>query len=69
MKYLMLSVLLTILVSCIGERKRMDSWIGSSKQDVIMKFGPPERSASDGGSGEVLVYSNQFYNSYLHTGE
>ena len=41
----------------------MDSWVGDSKQNLILKWGPPVRLASDGGTGEILVYSKQRYNS------
>jgi hypothetical protein len=44
----------------------MDSWVGSTKQDLILKWGPPERTASDGGTGEILVYSSRFYNAALN---
>ena len=39
----------------------MDSWLGHSKQELIMKWGPPARTASDGGTGEILVYAQQVY--------
>lgn len=39
----------------------MDSWLGSTKQELIMQWGPPARTASDGGTGEILVYANQGY--------
>lgn len=45
----------------------MDSWIGKTKQNLIMSWGPPERTESDGGTGEVLVYSSKYYNSYYRT--
>jgi len=39
----------------------MDSWLGDTKQNLILKWGPPARVASDGGSGEILIYSRQVY--------
>jgi hypothetical protein len=42
----------------------MDSWMGSPKQNLILQKGPPERTASDGAGGEILIYSVQTYNSY-----
>jgi hypothetical protein len=59
MKYLLLALLLG---GCVSQQKLMDSWIGSTKQDLILKWGPPEREVSDGGSGEILVYSRSFFN-------
>lgn len=35
--------------------------MGHSKQDLIMKWGPPARYTSDGGNGEILVYAKQVY--------
>lgn len=39
----------------------MNSWIGQTKQNLIMNWGPPVKTASDGGSGEILVYSSKVY--------
>lgn len=39
----------------------MDSWIGSSKQTLIMSWGPPAKIESDGDGGEILVYAHQVY--------
>ena len=44
----------------------MDSWMGSTKQQLILQKGPPERTASDGSDGEVLIYSTQTYNAYYN---
>jgi hypothetical protein len=57
-------VAVIFLSSCMSTRKLMDSWVGDSKQNLILKWGPPERLASDGGSGEIMIYSRQVYNSY-----
>lgn len=50
-----------LLTACTSQREIMDSWLGHSRQEVIMKWGPPARTASDGGTGEILVYANQVY--------
>ena len=39
----------------------MNSWIGETKQSLIMNWGPPEKTATDGGNGEILVYSSKVY--------
>ncbi len=62
MKYLPL--LLLFFASCTSEREIMDSWLGHEKKEVILKWGPPQRTTSDGNSGEVLVYSNQYAYNY-----
>jgi len=37
----------------------MNSWIGHSSKDVILSWGPPNRIAPDGGTGEIYIYSTQ----------
>ncbi len=37
----------------------MNSWINSTKHDLIMSWGPPARTASDGGTGEILIYARE----------
>lgn len=62
MKLLIACVIISIICSsCTIEKKTMDSWIGSTKQNLILKWGPPARIASDGGNGEILIYSTQSY--------
>lgn len=34
----------------------MDSWIGHSEHDLIVSYGPPTTSTSDGQNGKVLSY-------------
>jgi hypothetical protein len=54
-------VSLFLIVGCYSTQKTMDSWIGSSKKDLIMNWGPPDRTASDGSGGEILIYAKQVY--------
>lgn len=53
------SILLAValLSACLSQQKIMNSWLGSTKQNLIMSWGPPDRIASDGGTGEILVYA------------
>ena len=60
-KIFILFFILSLLMSCVSTKKVMDSWLGSTKQQIIMSWGPPARTASDGGTGEILVYANQGY--------
>lgn len=39
----------------------MDTWLGSSKQNLIMKNGLPLKTGPDGAGGEVLMYGDQVY--------
>lgn len=36
----------------------MDSWIDNSKQDLVLKWGPPARVASDANGGEIYIYES-----------
>ena len=59
-KNIILSLLILFLSSCHLQEKiqaSMDSWIGHTKQEVIMSWGPPARSCSDGANGEIIIYS------------
>lgn len=42
----------------------MNSWLGKTKMDIIGQAGPPARVASDGGFGEILIYSQQGYSPF-----
>jgi hypothetical protein len=66
-----LVILITVLLaSCVSSReatkKAMDSWLGSTKQSLILEWGAPNRVTSDGDGGEVLVFERSTYNSYYH---
>ena len=50
---------LFLMTACTSQREILNSWLGSTKQQLIMSWGPPSRTASDGGDGEILVYANQ----------
>lgn len=72
-KLFLIMLLLALSISClaIGKKKRakMDSWLHHSKHELILKWGPPVRTTSDGADGEILIYcstryydGNTFYN-------
>jgi hypothetical protein len=42
--------------SNVDPEEGMNSWKGSSKHELILKFGPPTSTASDGNGGEILTY-------------
>ena len=57
MKYLLQ---VTILLSaCQSQQQILDTWMGHHKSALIMSWGPPQRTASDGNNGEILVYAKQ----------
>lgn len=47
----------------------MNSWLGSTKNQLIMKKGLPLREGSDGAGGDVLVYGVQLNSAYGSTWE
>ncbi len=38
----------------------MNTWIDKEEYQLIEKWGPPARKASNGSTGEILIYSSQF---------
>src|SRR5258708_40313966 len=50
-----------LLSSCVNQRKVLDSWVDKEEYQLIEKWGPPVRRASNGSNGEILIYSQQFY--------
>lgn len=39
----------------------LQTWIGNSKQNLIMQWGPPTSTSSDGAGGDVLMYATRVY--------
>ena len=37
------------------EKKAMDSWLGFQKSALILSWGPPTRTESDGNGGTILI--------------
>lgn len=60
---LLIAISLLLFIGC-SVRKKMDSWLGQSKHDVIMSWGPPESTAPDGNGGEIITYSQRVANQY-----
>ena len=59
--FLLLGLCSVMMFSCVSTKKRLDPWLGSTKKELIMSWGPPIRTVSDGGTGEILVYADQSY--------
>jgi len=53
------------LFSCNTQRKALDSWLGSTKYNLILSWGPPARTAEDGNGGEVLIYARHIYSQQM----
>ncbi|MGB8193254.1 MAG: hypothetical protein WCF67_15095 [Chitinophagaceae bacterium] len=62
MKAILFALFLFLLASCGPSTKTiLNSWVGKDKSDLIMKWGPPTQTTSDGKGGEVLVYAHRVY--------
>lgn len=59
-------------IACSSTKKvskteeNLNSWLGSTKQALILKWGPPTQTTSDGGGGEILVYAHRVYYVYYN---
>lgn len=65
MRILSLMIVL-LLFSCTSQREIMDSYLGTSRRNVILNFGPPDNVYTDKSVGEILIYGQQksYYNQY-----
>lgn len=54
-------IIALFFTACTTERQIMDSWLGSTKHELILQQGLPDQSGSDGSDGEVLVYSSSYF--------
>lgn len=61
MKYVIIAAIMILMVSCGSTRKAMDSWLGSDKTELIRQWGPPFATVSDGGTGEIMVFTDAIY--------
>jgi hypothetical protein len=60
MKYVLI---LIFFCACTSQREIMDSWLGSTKHQLLTEWGPPSQTSDDGDGGEILVFtSSTFYN-------
>jgi hypothetical protein len=47
---------LASLSGCASYDAAMKSWVGSTEHELILDWGPPTRTASDGSDGRILIY-------------
>lgn len=67
---LSLTIIMTVLfcVSCADNRasqtkQTMDSWLGATKADLLLKWGPPSSTFPDGKGGEIYSYIHSYQTS------
>ncbi len=54
--FIALAGLLLFLSSCTGPSEAMQSWVGSSINDLYLSWGPPSSTMSDGNGGTIISY-------------
>ncbi len=56
---------LLLVGGCASQVNRvMESWVGKHQSDLILAWGPPQQTASDGKGGSILIYG-----SYVNLGQ
>ena len=65
MKTISKILLIGLLISGCGTQKKLETtltfWMGSTKHDLVMSWGAPTQTSSDGNGGEILTYANRVY--------
>ena len=59
MRKIIIIFLCLSILGCASINKTMRSWVGHHKSELILKWGPPSRTADDGKGGEILIYEYQ----------
>lgn len=63
--YLFLLVLTIFSSGCATQtNEKMQSWLGHHQSELIASWGPPQKTASDGKGGTILIYE-----SYVNLGQ
>lgn len=56
---LMIAVIGVVLIGCQTTQQVMNSWIGHTKHELILSWGPPTSVMDDGNGGEILIYDKR----------
>jgi hypothetical protein len=59
MKKLIPIIAIIFLVSCSGQKKLMNVWIGSSKENLLLDWGMPSKTVEVEPGGEILVFAEE----------
>ena len=54
----LIALVLALVAACVSPDEVMGSWQGRHQSELIMSWGPPMRTASDGNGGTVLIYES-----------
>ena len=57
-RFAFISLALSFSIGCasLSPSKNMQSWVGAHQSKLILSWGPPTRTASDGAYGTILIY-------------
>lgn len=50
-----------IVNGCTSTKKVMDSYLGRTKSNLILNWGPPTNVANDGQGGEIYIYARKIH--------
>lgn len=59
MKRLIPIFAILLLASCTGQKKLMNKWVGSSKENLILDWGMPTKTVEIEPGGEILVFAEE----------
>lgn len=59
MKRLIPIFAILLLASCAGQKKLMNKWVGSSKENLILDWGMPSKIVEIEPGGEILVFAEE----------
>ncbi|RPA67571.1 hypothetical protein EF405_14325 [Cyclobacteriaceae bacterium YHN15] len=59
MKSLIPIFAILVLASCTGQKKLMNKWIGSSKENLILDWGMPSKTVEVEPGGEILFFAKE----------
>ncbi|WP_258422126.1 hypothetical protein [Aquiflexum gelatinilyticum] len=59
MKRLIVIFVFILLASCTGQKKLMNKWVGSSKENLISEWGMPSKTVEVEPGGEILVFAQE----------
>ncbi|MCS4435924.1 hypothetical protein [Aquiflexum gelatinilyticum] len=59
MKRLIVIFVIILLASCTGQKKLMNKWVGSPKENLISEWGMPSKTVEVEPGGEILVFAQE----------
>jgi len=45
----------------MNQQQIMDSWVGGTKQEIILEWGPPDKIFNNSPDGQILIYAKEVY--------